>query len=88
MKKKNIRWSIDDLVKHYKSFEFPEFQREPSVWDLNKKRKLIDSHLRNFDIASIYLHKCDDGYFECIDGRQRINAIMSFLGLNEKERIV
>ena len=73
-------------IKNYKSIEFPEFQREPTVWDLNKKRKLIDSMFSNFDIASIYLHKSEDGNYECIDGRQRINAIISYLGLNENER--
>ncbi len=83
MKKVNVIWSIKDLQANYKTIEFPEFQREPTVWDLDKKRKLLDSILRNFDIANIYLHKRDDGIFECIDGRQRINAILSFLGLNE-----
>ena len=83
MKKKNVKWSIKDLQKKFDIIEFPEFQREPTVWNLEKKRKLIDSILRQFDIASIYLHKRDDGNFECIDGRQRINAIISFLGLNE-----
>lgn len=83
MKKKNVNWTIKILEKEFKNIEFPEFQREPSVWDLTKKRKLVDSILRNFDIASIYLYKRSDGIFECIDGRQRINAIISFLGLNE-----
>ncbi len=83
MKKINIKWSIEQLVKTNKSIEYPEFQREPSVWDLDKKRKLIDSILRDFDIASIYLFKRLDGNYDCIDGRQRINAIISFLGLNE-----
>lgn len=85
MNKRNILWTVNDLVKNYKSIEFPEFQREPTVWDLTKKMKLIDSILRNFDIASLYLYRRPDGYFECIDGRQRINAIISFLGLNEDE---
>ena len=83
MKKINIKWTIEHLIKTYKAIEFPEFQREPTVWDLDKKRKLIDSILRDFDIASIYLFKRPDGFYECIDGRQRINAIISFLGLNE-----
>lgn len=83
MKKINIKWTIERLIKTYKAIEFPEFQREPTVWDLDKKRKLIDSILRDFDIASIYLFKRPDGIYECIDGRQRINAIISFLGLNE-----
>lgn len=83
MKKENKRWSIKDLQDHIDAIEFPEYQREPTVWNLDRKRKLIDSILRNFDIASIYLHKREDGNYDCIDGRQRINAIYSFLGLNE-----
>ncbi|HEY5536080.1 MAG TPA: DUF262 domain-containing protein [Ignavibacteria bacterium] len=83
MKKINLKWSIEHLIKTYKAIEFPEFQREPTVWGLDKKRKLIDSILRDFDIASIYLFKRPDGIYECIDGRQRINTIISFLGLNE-----
>ena len=84
MNKKNLKWTIDKLQKkQFDNIEFPEFQREPSVWDLEKKRKLIDSILRNFDIAGIYLYKREDGNYECIDGRQRLNAIFSFLGLNE-----
>jgi len=83
MKKINVQWSIKDLQAKSNTIEFPEFQREPTVWSLEKKRKLIDSILRQFDIASIYLYKRDDGNYECIDGKQRINAIISFLGLNE-----
>lgn len=83
MIKINLKWTIDELQKkQFENIEFPEFQREASVWDLDKKRKLIDSILRDFDIAGIYLYKREDGNYECIDGRQRINAILSFLGLN------
>jgi len=83
MKKTNHQWKISELLKHFKEIEFPEYQREPTVWDLPKKRMLIDSILRNYDIASIYLHRRDDGGLDCIDGRQRINAIASFLGMND-----
>ena len=83
MKKENQQWSITTLQEKIDDIEFPEYQREPTVWDLDRKRKLIDSILRNFDIASIYLYKREDGNYDCIDGRQRINAIISFLGLNE-----
>lgn len=83
MNKKNIKWQIKDLQKKFDIIEFPEYQREPTVWDLDRKQKLIDSILRNFDISNIYLYKRHDGNYECIDGRQRINAITSFLGLNE-----
>ena len=82
MKKENLKWTIQDLQKKIDIIEFPEYQREPSVWDLTNKQKLIDSILRGFDIANIYMNKRPDGFYECIDGRQRINAILSFLGLN------
>ena len=84
MNKKNVKWTIKSLLEKYNTIEFPEYQREAAVWNLDKKQKLIDSILRKFDIATIYLYKRDDGNYECIDGRQRINAIISFLGLNEQ----
>ncbi len=83
MKKNNQQLTIRSLLEMIDDIEFPEYQREPTVWNLDRKRKLIDSILRNFDMASIYLYKREDGNYDCIDGRQRINAIISFLGLNE-----
>ena len=84
MKKKNYSWSIDKLIHKIKLIEFPEYQREPSVWNLLKKQRLIDSILRGFDIASIYLFKKNDDTYDCIDGRQRINTILSYLGENSE----
>ncbi len=83
MRKSNVRWTIQELKDKRQLVEFPEYQREPTVWNLEKKRRLIDSILRGFDIASIYLFKKPDGTYDCIDGRQRINAILSYLGENE-----
>jgi hypothetical protein len=45
-------------------------------------QRLIDSILRGFDIASIYFYRSGEAEYDCIDGRQRINAIISFLGIN------
>ena len=84
MKTKNYSWSIKKLVDDIGMVEFPEYQREPTVWKLPKKQRLIDSILRGFDIAPIYLFKKSDDTFDCIDGRQRINAILSYLGKNEE----
>ncbi len=75
-------WPISELVKNIGEIEFPEFQREPNVWKLDKKQRLIDSIFRDFDISSIYLHKKESGGYDCIDGQQRINAILSYLGIN------
>lgn len=76
------RLSIRELKESFVDIEFPEYQREPDVWSRKQKQRLMDSILRKFDIASIYLYRRPDGGLECIDGRQRLNAIMSFLGDN------
>lgn len=78
-------WPISELVKNVGEIEFPEFQREPNVWKLDKKQRLIDSIFRDFDISSIYLHKKESGGYDCIDGQQRINAITSYLGMNDAD---
>ena len=64
------------------SIDFPEYQREPNLWSLVEKQRLIDSVVRRFDIASLYLYRHEGGALDCVDGRQRIGAIVSFLGYN------
>jgi hypothetical protein len=75
-------FKIRDLQHEFPRIEFPDYQREPTVWNLDQKQRLIDSILRRFDVAAIYLYERDDDGWECIDGRQRLNAIMSFLARN------
>jgi hypothetical protein len=75
-------FKIRELQHEFPRIEFPEYQREPTVWNLDQKQRLIDSILRRFDIAAIYLYEREDRGWECIDGRQRLNTIMSFLGRN------
>jgi Protein of unknown function DUF262 len=77
--------SIRDLQAIFLEIDFPEYQREPDIWSRDQKQRLIDSIVRRFDIASIYTYRRDDGGLECIDGRQRLNAIVSFLGRNESD---
>src|SRR5262249_23770203 len=77
--------TIQSLARDFLEIEFPEYQREPNIWSREQKQRLIDSILREFDIASIYFYTRDDGTKECIDGRQRLNAIMSFLGQNNDD---
>ena len=56
-----------------------EYQRS-KVWNKQKKHLLIDSILRNYDIASVFLRqKSDNSYYECLDGQQRLKAIIGFL---------
>lgn len=85
MKKEILDWTIQTLEENARLIEFGEYQREPSVWDLSDKRRLIDSILRSYDISSIYFYQRNGDRFECVDGRQRINAILSFLGTNQAD---
>ena len=65
--------------------DFPEYQREPSIWRRSAKQRLIDSIVREFDIASVYFYDNGDDTWDCVDGRQRIAAIMSFLNPNDHD---
>lgn len=85
MKKQTVEWSVQELQKQFTRINFPEYQREPSVWSRSAKQRLIDSMLREFDISSLYFYVDDDASIDCIDGRQRIVAIMSFLGENPED---
>lgn len=56
-----------------------EYQRS-KVWNKQKKQLLIDSILRNYDIASVFLRqKSNSTHYECLDGQQRLKAIIEFL---------
>ena len=85
MDKKVESWSVQDLRENFPQIDFPEYQREPNLWTLVEKQRLIDSMTRRFDIASLYLYRHEDGAIDCVDGRQRIGAIMSFVGDNEAD---
>ncbi len=85
MLKKTEAWSVRHLEELHPTIEFPEYQREPNVWSRAAKQRLIDSILRQFDIASLYIYDNRDGSLDCIDGRQRIGAIMAFLGKNPSD---
>ena len=76
-------WRISDLLARQHTISFPKYQRESTVWNRAAKQRLLDSMLRQFDIASLYLYQDDTASFQCIDGRQRIAAILSFFGKND-----
>ena len=73
-------WTVQELRERKAQIAFPEYQREPNLWTQSDRQRLIDSMIREFDIASLYFYLRDDGIYECVDGRQRISAILSFLG--------
>jgi len=57
-----------------------DYQRE-KIWSRSNQEELLDSVLLNIDIPKLYLARTenDDGVeFECIDGKQRITALIGF----------
>lgn len=70
----------------------PEYQRQGEVWNLEKKRLLIDSILNDYDIPKLYFHHLMGWYqndfgqanykYAVIDGRQRLEAIWDFVDGN------
>ena len=72
-------WSVETLVKERPRITFPEYQRERSLWPVEKKSLLIDSMLTDIDIPKLYFNMRDDGIIEVIDGQQRLWAIWEYL---------
>lgn len=77
MKMELRRKALDKLYKRRDRIEMPDFQREP-VWGNDRKRKLIDSILRGWNLPKLYFRKNEDGIFDCVDGQQRLIAIWEF----------
>jgi len=83
--------TILDLVNLYKGGHLnlePGFQRS-SVWSKPDRVKLIDSILRNYPMPSIFLYKREQNglhVYDVIDGKQRIESILIFMGLKKGDK--
>lgn len=55
----------------------PDFQRQ-EVWSLAKKKRLIDTVLREWSIPAVHLVVTKDDRMEVLDGQQRLAAIRDF----------
>src|SRR5215469_18775383 len=56
----------------------PAYQRRLR-WNNRKKSLLIESFLLNIPVPPIFLFETDYNAYEVIDGRQRLDAVSSFL---------
>ena len=56
----------------------PDFQRG-EVWSIAKKKRLIDSVLRNWHVPPIHVVITDGGIQEVLDGQQRLVSIRDFV---------
>lgn len=79
MKRRVEDWSIEKLHKARTQISFPEYQRQPKLWSLEKKQLLIDSILRDIDIPKLYFNRAKGGDLEVVDGQQRLWAIWEFI---------
>lgn len=82
MKIRIANWKVKTLnSKMDKINPAPQYQRT-SVWSISKKKLLIDSMLRGYDLPKFYLRATpnDPLYeYEITDGQQRIRAIWEFM---------
>lgn len=77
--RKVIDWTVEKLHSHRNSISFPEYQRQPHLWNDERKARLIDSILKDIDIPKLYFNQTGPGLYEVIDGQQRLWAIWDFL---------
>lgn len=76
--------SIKDLISLKDEIDpKPQYQRAP-VWLAQKKRLLIDSILRGYDLPKFYVSEGQLFKYEVIDGQQRMRAIWEFVNLEFK----
>lgn len=61
----------------------PPYQRESSVWTLEKQQLFIDSLLNGYDVPKLYLHDLRGTHptrvYAVVDGKQRLSTIWRFL---------
>ncbi|MDD5673008.1 MAG: DUF262 domain-containing protein [Chitinivibrionales bacterium] len=78
--------TIEEIVQKYNDGKLnlnPGFQRD-SVWKNADRSKLIDSIFKNYPLPSVFLYRReDDGeiFYDVIDGKQRIESILMYMGI-------
>src|SRR5437762_2645791 len=65
-----------------------DYQRE-KVWSKTEQEELLDSIVKDIDIPKLYLAKTQNNKqfdYECIDGKQRLLTLSSFLDPEDGEK--
>lgn len=82
---------VHDLVHLYNNRQLnldPGFQRN-SVWTIKDRAKLIESVIRNYPVPAIFLYRREENgkiVYDVIDGKQRIESILLFIGVMRGNR--
>lgn len=81
MKRYNMNLTAKGLIKKMAAEEinFDTSYQRGYVWTTDQKSLLIHSMLSDFPIPPMFLVKNDDQGFDSLDGKQRSNAIYSYL---------
>lgn len=89
MIKSNIQWNCKQVAKMFDSgsLTFDNAIQRGNVWDVKRQSLLIDSIIKGYPIPAFYTIKLEEkikthkgmvNVFDCIDGKQRCNAIRKF----------
>lgn len=84
--------TVSDLVLMFKAGQLnlePGFQRK-SVWSWSDRRRLIQSIVSNYPLPSIFLYERPENgsvVYDVIDGKQRLESILMFLGEGSFKRL-
>lgn len=81
LKETRTTWTIKRLAKEVKkgNVKFDNAVQRSLVWTKDQKSLLIDSVLEGYPIPPVYASKNDDGKFDMLDGKQRINTFIEFI---------
>lgn len=81
MNRVNIQWTAKTLSRQMEAgkVNFDNAVQRSLVWDDSRKSLLIHSMVYGYAIPAMYFTKDEDGIYDSLDGKQRSNAISSFL---------
>lgn len=81
LKQAKLEWNARQLYKlaEKKEIKFDNAVQRGLVWDVGRKSLLIHSMLSGYPIPPFYATK-DGGCYDTLDGKQRANAIIDFIG--------
>lgn len=81
LKKANIQWSGKQLTKKVNNGDvlFDCAVQRGYVWDNDRKSLLIHSMIEGYPIPAFFFARRGDGKYDALDGKQRSNAIASFV---------
>lgn len=81
MRKLNINWNVRQYVKMCMngSITFDNAIQRALVWDQPRKSLLIDSMISGYPVPPFYARRGENKVFDMLDGKQRSNAMCSYL---------